>query len=125
MNDNPIRVRKTTSFAWGAILTGIVSIPLMIGLSNTFGGLSEEKATGLGAVQAGFIEAYVILGLVLGVLLPATAIVLLVRSFSRGHRVRTLFSLFCIGCSAFALYMAGMFTWLNFIVWPRIYSGLH
>jgi hypothetical protein len=96
-----------------------LSVPLAIGIFHAFRGIWEQKATGLGAVAAGGAEAYAIFGLFLAFVLPVAAIVLLVKSFSRGHSARALFSLLYICWSALALAFAGLFVWLSFIYLPR------
>lgn len=44
-----IKLRKDR-FIWGLVLAWAPAIPLIVGMSNAFRGLSEQKATGLGAV---------------------------------------------------------------------------
>ncbi len=92
-----------------------MSLPLIIGILNSFRGISEQKATGLGAVAGGVAEAYAIFGVILGFVLPVAAIVLLVRSFSVGHRLRSFVSVFHIGLSALSLALAGLLAWMSFI----------
>ena len=45
-------------FLWGLVLAWAPAIPVIIGMRNTFRGISETKATGLGAVAGGLAEAY-------------------------------------------------------------------
>ena len=85
---------------------------------------SEQKATGLGAVAGGIAEAYVTFALILAFVLPIAAIVLLVKSFSGGHRMRALFSLLCILWNALMLALAGLFVWLSFIYLPHAQGNL-
>jgi hypothetical protein len=86
MDESSTYDRKSQWFLWGTVLTLILSIPFMvgmfIGMFNAFRGISEQKATGLGAVAGGIAEGYVTFGVILAYVLPVTAIVLLVRSFS-------------------------------------------
>jgi hypothetical protein len=119
MDDSSSDERKAKYFLWGAVLTWTLSVPLVIGIFHAFRGISEQKATGLGAVAGGVAEAYAIFGLFLAFVLPVGAIVLLVKSFSLGHRMRALFSLLYICWSALALAFAGLFVWLSFIYLPR------
>src|SRR5258708_38862464 len=84
--------RKRKWFLWGTVLTCTLSIPLIIGMSKTFRGISAEHATGLSAVAGGLAEAYVTFAVVLAFALPITAIFLLSRSFVRGRAARSLFS---------------------------------
>jgi hypothetical protein len=84
-----------------------------------FGGIQQEKATGLAAVAGGISEVYTTFGLILAFVLPVGAIVLLVRSFSGGHRVRTLISVLYICWSAFTLVLAGLLVCVFFIYLPH------
>ena len=77
MGDASTNDGNKTWFIWGAVLTCSLSLPLFIALFNAFRGISQQKATGLGALAGGIVEGYVKLGLVLGLLLPIAAIVLL------------------------------------------------
>jgi hypothetical protein len=72
----------------GAILAGVSSIPFIIMSFYAFHGMSQDKATGLGAVAGGLIEGNATFGFILSFVLPVAAIVLLGRSFSRGDRMR-------------------------------------
>ena len=108
------RDRKKTWFLWGTAFTWTLSIPLIVGISNAFKGVSEQKATGLGAVAGSLAEAYVMLGLILAFVLPVGAIVFLVKSFSKGHPMRAVFSVLYISWSAFTFGLAGLFVWLSF-----------
>ena len=62
------------AFAWA------VSLPLVLGMLNSIRGISEQKATGLGAVAGGLAEACAIFGVILGFVLPVGAIASLLRS---------------------------------------------
>ena len=111
--------RKRKFFLWGTVLSWTLSIPLIIGVANAFKGISEQKATGLGAVAGGFAEAYVTLGVIFSFVLPVGAIVLLIKSFDGGHRTRAVFSLLYIGWSALTLVLAGLFVWMSLIYLPH------
>jgi len=111
MDDSSSHDRKKKYFLWGTVLTWTLSIPLIVWMFNSFGGIQQEKATGLAAAAGGIAEMYATFGLILAFVLPVGAIVLLVGSFSRGHRIRTLFSVLYIGWSAFTLVAAGLFVW--------------
>ena len=65
MDDSLSYDRNRRSFFWGAILSAILSIPLIIVFFNTFRGISTQHATGLAAVAGGLAEAYVTLGVLL------------------------------------------------------------
>lgn len=120
MDDTFSNDRKRTWFLWGIVLTCLLSAPLIVGLSNTFRGISEQKATGLGAVAGGLAEAYVIFAVILAFVLPLTAIFLLGRSVSRRHGMRAAFSVLCICWNAVTLVLAGLSVWLYFVYLPRV-----
>ena len=109
-----LRDRKKKRFIWGTVFTWTLFIPIVIGVSNAFKGISEQKATGLGAILGGLAEAYATLGLILGFVLPVGTIVLLVRSFSKEHPMRAVFSVLYICWSAFTVALASLFVWLSF-----------
>jgi hypothetical protein len=123
MDDSLSYDRKKKSFVWGTVLTGTLSIPLIIIFFRAFKGIFAEKATGLAAVAGGVAEAYVTLGVLLSLALPLAAIVLLLRSFSAGHRMRTLISLLCICACGLTLALAGLFVWMVLIYLPHIAGG--
>jgi hypothetical protein len=120
MDDPSSYDRKSWWFLSGLVLTCVLAVPLIIGLSNTFRGISAQKATGIGAVAGGLTEAYVTFGLLLAFVFPVTAIVLLVKSFSGGHPLRGVLSVLCICWNALTLAFAGLFVWLWFIYLPRL-----
>jgi hypothetical protein len=124
MDDSSSDERKRKNFLWGTALTWTLSIPLIIGVANGFKGISEQKATGLGAVAGGLAEAYGTLGLILAFVMPIAAIVLLVKSFSGGHRTRAIFSLLYICWSALTLAFAGLFVWVSLIYLRHTAGGL-
>jgi F0F1-type ATP synthase membrane subunit c/vacuolar-type H+-ATPase subunit K len=106
-NDDPRKIR----FIWGLVLAWAPAIPLGIGLSNVFRGLSEQKATGLGAVAGGFIEAYFMFGLVAAFAFQVGGIVLLMKP-PAGQRILSFAS---IAWSIFMLILFAFFLWLNFV----------
>jgi hypothetical protein len=119
MDDSLSYDRKRKSFLWGTVLTGTLSIPLIIVFFNAFRGIFVAKATGLTAVAGGLAEAYVTLGVLLSLGLPVGAIILLLRSFSAGHWMRALISLLCICACAFTLALASVFVWAVLIYLPH------
>ena len=123
MDNTLSRDPKRRSFFWGAILTGTLSIPLIYSLFNLFRGIFAAKATGLSAVAGGLAEAYVTLGVLLSLALPVGAIVLLLRSFSAGPRIRALISVLCICACVLILALTGLFVWGTLIYLPRIVGG--
>src|SRR5260370_15246181 len=59
MDDILNHERKRKWFVWGMVVTCTLSIPLIIGMSNAFRGISKEKATGLAPVAGGCVLAFV------------------------------------------------------------------
>ena len=113
MDIKPAADARKGRFVWGLVLVWAPAIPLIIGMSNVFRGISANKATGLGAVAGGLIEAYLIFGFIVALIFQAVGIVLLARSFLEGRRGRAFFSLISIAWSMFALFLAGVFLWLR------------
>jgi hypothetical protein len=107
--------RKKKWFLWGTVLTWTLSIPFIIGAFNAFKGISGQKTAGLGAIAGGLTEAYVTIGLIFAFVLPVGAIVLLVRSFSKAHPMRAVFSVLYICWSALTLVLASLFVSLTFM----------
>jgi len=105
---------KRKWFLWGMILAWIPVIPAIIGIFNAFRGISEQKATGLGAVAGGVAEVYATLGMIFVLILPVAAIVLLGKSLSSVHPVRTLFSWLSICRSVLVLALSGLSVWVLF-----------
>jgi hypothetical protein len=114
---------KRKWFIWGMVLAWIPSVPLIIGILHSFRGISEQKATGLGAVAGGSAEAYLTFGLAFTFISLLTAIVMLGRSFSGGHGTRTLLSVLSMCWSAFMLIIFGGSVWL-FLVWLPHRTGV-
>ena len=113
--------RKTKGwFLWGTVLTWALSIPFILGIFHSFREVSEQKATGLGAIAGGLAEGFVTFGLILAFLVPVVAIVLLIRSFSSGHWMRTLFSLLYIVWNVLMV-LAGLSAW--FFLSHTIHAG--
>lgn len=110
---------KRTKFVWGAVLTGALSIPLLVGMAHAFRGISAEKATGLAAVAGSLAESYLMFGIVVAFALPIAAIILLSRSFVPGHGVRSLFSLLGICWNALIVVFAGVSLWLYLVYAQR------
>jgi hypothetical protein len=123
MDDILTHERKRKWFVGGTLVTCVLCIPLVIGITQSFRGIFAEHATGLAAVAGGLAEAYVTFAVVLAFALPITAIFLLSRSFVRGRAARSLFSVLCICWNAFMLALAGLFLCLYLVYLPRI--GAH
>jgi hypothetical protein len=111
---------KRKRFWWGVVLAWIpflfLAIPTAIGVFRAFRGISQEKATGLGAVAGGMGEIFSTFGLAAMVVSEVTAIILLLRSFSGDRPKRAIVSALSICCSGFMLAIVGLFLWLVFFL---------
>ncbi len=87
----------------------LLIIPAIVELVNSFG---QSKATGMGAVAGGLAEFFVMFGIVAFFVSQVLAIILLSRSFEKGHGARSLFSVVSICCSALLLAIGGLATWM-------------
>jgi len=111
---------KQQRFLWGVALAWAPWIPMMIGLSSVFRGISGTKATGLAAVAGGFIEMYVMVGLAATVICEVIALVFLFRAFSPGHGVRSALSALTICMSGLMLLLFGLSIWA---LWVQIHHA--
>ena len=103
---------KRKRFLWGVLLAWLPFLFLMFPAAITFfTSFSSQKATGLGAVAGGLSEALVTFGLAVTLAFELTAIILLLRAFSRGHPLRAFFSVLSIFCSGIVLFGFGLFLW--------------
>jgi hypothetical protein len=84
-------------------------------MSKVFGGLSERKATGIGAVLGGFVEAYFLFGLSATFAFQVGGIFLLMRTPSNGKPFHGFLSFASIAWSIFMLILFSFFLWLNFV----------
>jgi biopolymer transport protein ExbB/TolQ len=109
-------------FLWGILFA---SAPWLfggiLGVVNILKGISEQKATGLGAVAGGLAEAFITFGLVTTLVFEVSAMVLLARTFSRQHKLRSLSSVICICMSALMILLVGFFVWSVSVSSPRAY----
>jgi hypothetical protein len=101
-------------FAWGV---GLAWVPVLLTVVPTFidgfRGISQEKATGLGAVAGGFAESLVTFGLMAFVLSQVAAIVLLARGIRREQWGRSMVAVVSIVCSVVILSVTAFMTyWL-------------
>jgi hypothetical protein len=80
---------------------------MIIASVSSFRGISEQRAIGLGAVAGGLAEAYVTSGFILTFVFEVAAIVLLIRSLSRGHLGRGFVAVISICWSALVLFLFG------------------
>lgn len=123
MDEDQSNDRKGKWFRWGMVLAWTPFVPFMLGLFHAFSGVSQQRATGLGAVAGGIAEMYTTFALIFAFMLPVAAIVLLGKSFSQGHGMRTLFSVLSICWSAVFLFLYGLATWMFFVYLPRHGAG--
>jgi hypothetical protein len=102
-------------FLWGVALAWAPWVPAFLGLASTFRMSSEQKAVGLGAIAGGFAEAAATFGLAVALIFEVGALVLLARSFDRGHRLRSSFSVISICLSALMIFLLGLYGWFVFL----------
>lgn len=101
-------LRKRRRFIWGVVLAWFPFLILLIGLRNAFKEVSTQKATGLGAVAGGLSEIGVMLGIFIMVAVPIAGMVLLLRSFSKGHALRGFVAVVSIAWSGLILLLGSL-----------------
>jgi hypothetical protein len=89
-----------------------LSVLFRAGGSQYLRGISESKATGLGAIVGWLSEGVMTFGLAALVVSEIAAVVLLARSFSRDHSLRRFFSVLSMGCAVFVVALLGLLLWL-------------
>jgi hypothetical protein len=99
-------------FLWGVVLAWAPWVPMMIGLSYLFRGMRNSKAIGVAAVAGGFAEGYVLVGLAATLICKIGAMALLFRAFSRGHVVRSVFSVLSICVSGLMILLFTLSLWM-------------
>ena len=99
-------------FLWGVALAWVPGIPILIGLRDAFIGINNSKATGLAAVAGGLAETYVTVGLAATLICEVWAMTLIFRSFSRGHGLRSAFSILTLCMSGLTLILFCLSLWL-------------
>jgi hypothetical protein len=104
---------KKRRFLWGVVLAWTPWIPTLIGIGYAFRGISEQKATGLGAVAGGLSEIFALYGIGAILVTQTAAIVLLIRAFSAGHWGRSLFAVLSICLSGLTLFIVGFSFWFS------------
>jgi len=107
---------KQKRFLWGVALCWAPWAPMIIALGSIFRGIAGSKATGIAAVAGAFAEAYVMTGMAATLICEVGAMVLLVRSFPRGHGVRSTFSVLSICVSGLMLLLFCLSIWLFWFV---------
>jgi hypothetical protein len=110
--------RKRRRFFWGLALAWLPFIPVLVGLVNAFRGISQQKATGIGAVAGGIAEMGVLYVLTLAPILAISAMVLLLRSLSKAHPLRNIWAAISLCWSALMIAVLALFFWLVY-VFPR------
>jgi len=102
--------RRPKWFAWGMLLGGTATIPLVIGIIHYLR-YAPDRKTGLAAMAGGFVEVYAVFGLMLSFLLPIGAIVLLAKSLHEERRTRSSISVAIICWSALMLAIPAWVAW--------------
>ena len=107
---------KSRRFWWGLLLVwGTFLLVALPGFLNAFRGISEQKATGMGASAGAMSESFATFGFLVSLVFQVTAIIFLSRTFSKEHPARGLLSLISIGCSVLMLLLSGLFGWTAWI----------
>ena len=111
--------KETPRFLWGLLLAWVPLLFFVLPSFTVFRGVSQQKATGVGAIAGGLSEAFVSFGFVTMVVFELAAIVLLVRALKRSHPLRTFFSVLSIGCSGLMIALLTLFLALFFVRLPH------
>ena len=111
--------RKRNRFLWGIALAWLPFLPLIVALvKEALRGISEQKATGIGAVSGGFVLVGVWYFWVLAPLSVIAAFIFLVRSFSKAHPVRNVVATVSLCWALLMAGVLGIFGWLMFVHRP-------
>ena len=104
--DSPTDDIKEKRFLWGGVLLAWGPLVVfLIGVSfDVVRSISANRATGLGAVAGGL---YGIFQIATVLAFEVGALVLLVRSFSRGHSLRNAFVVLSICASVLMIFLFG------------------
>lgn len=107
-----LEARTSRAFWWGLLLAWappvFLLLPTLVDFLRT---ISNQKATGMGAVAGGIGQAFVNFGVIVTLVVEVTAFVLLLRTFPKGHFARRFLSLLSLCCSAFTIFSVGLFVW--------------
>jgi drug/metabolite transporter (DMT)-like permease len=109
-----LETTQTRRFWWGLVLAWgpLVLFLLPTLIDDAFRrGIWSEKATGLSAVAGGLSEAFVNFGVIVILVFEVGAIALLLRTFSKRHLVRGLFSFISLGCCVLMISGIGFSLW--------------
>jgi hypothetical protein len=108
-----LEATKRRRFGWGLLLVwGPFVLVVLPSIINAFHGISEQRAVGIGAIAGAMAEEYATFGLLVSLVLQVSAIILLLRTFSKEHFARGLFSIISICCSGLMLFLSGLFVWM-------------
>jgi hypothetical protein len=109
---------KKKRFLWGTLLAWIpllfFLLPTVASIVSAFRQMSAAKATGIAAVAGGFGEILATFGLVAAFVIEIAAVVLLLRTISKEHPMRSVVSVVSICCSGLMITALALFSWLLF-----------
>jgi hypothetical protein len=103
-------------FLIGALLAWVPWIPVVIGLRELFRGMSNTKATGVGALAVSLGEGFALWGIVAMIVTQVAAIIWLAKSFAPDNWWRNLVSVVSIVLSGLMLVLVCIFAgsvWLS------------
>jgi hypothetical protein len=107
-------------FLWGALLAWMpIALLLTLVLPGMYREFANQKQTGLGAIAGRLSEYFLTFGLVAALAFSIISIVMLLRSFSRGHWIRSLFSALSICLSLMLIAMFSLYVWVVFFLQHR------
>ncbi len=113
----------STKFRIGILLAWIPFLVIVIpAFFEVFRGITNQKATGLGAVAGGLSHAFVTFGVSAFVVAQLLAIVFLIRSIGTGGAVQNIFAILSIGLCVVTLAATGLLFWIMLFVIPHLHS---
>jgi uncharacterized membrane protein len=114
--DQNAQLADRKKFLWGLLLAWIpllfFIIPSAIGFLLS---INSQRATGLAVVAGGFAEILATVGFIVVVGCEVAAIVMLLRTSSRNHPMRTVVAVISVCCGGLLLGVVGMFLWLAIV----------
>ncbi len=111
--------RRRNHFYWGLALAWLSCLPIIVGLATAFRGISQNKATGIGAVAGGLAEMGIVTALAVTPACLIAAIVLLARSFSTNHPVRLAVGVVSLCWTVLMMSLLAFLVWLLYAHMPR------
>jgi hypothetical protein len=118
MAEENLQITQKKTFRYGLLLIWIpllfFIVPAAIGVVRAITQVGE-KATGLAFVAGGVAEVAAMFGLVMIVASEAVGIVMLVRTSSRNHPIRTVVAIVSVVCSGLLLLVLGLFSWFAIV----------